>query len=336
MRLGRHRAARHRRRLASAVALCVVSALSGGLVIGRAVGQRLDAVGPVPEVAGVLTPLDPASTVENFLLVGSDSREGADPGSEDFGGIGGADQTTGRRSDTIMVMRRDRTSGEVALLSLPRDLWVEIPGTGARNRINSAYSDGADVLVRTVQESLGMPVHHYLEVDFSGFKRLVDAIGGVRLCFPVPSRDTHTGLFIADPGCPLLDGVQALQYARSRYFEQWNGQDWEVDGTADIGRTKRQQHFVEEALRQTVSALAANPYRVGRVLDASVVSLRVDPALDLTATARSLRPVASSGLHTFSLPVEPKTIGGKAVLGLVPSQALPLIAYFQGNGPAPA
>jgi anionic cell wall polymer biosynthesis LytR-Cps2A-Psr (LCP) family protein len=174
-RLHRRGAARAGRR--TGIALAALLAVGGAASLVAAVRSTVASIGEVTAVDGVLTP--PGGPVENYLLVGSDSREGADPDAPDAGAIGGTADASGQRSDTVMVLRYDHASGDVSLLSLPRDLWVDIPGYGAE-RINTAYSKGADVLVRTVQQDLGLPVHHYLEVDFFGFKDIVDAVGGSR------------------------------------------------------------------------------------------------------------------------------------------------------------
>jgi len=320
--------------LSAAFGIVALSAGALGAGLGMTTRARLDEIPRLDAVAGVLSTVGDGPVV-NYLLVGSDSRAGADPNDPDFGSIGGEDETGGQRSDTIMVLRYDRASGAVSLLSLPRDLWLEIAGTGSKNRINSAYGRGPEVLVQTVQDALGIPVHHYVEVDFQGFKRLVDAIGGVEVCFGAAARDLHTGLFIPDPGCYVLDGVAGLQYARSRYYEELIDGEWQMDGTADIGRTARQQAFMEAALATTIDSTAANPFRASSVVDAGVSSILVDPALDLATMARELRPVASNGVQRYSLPVRGTTIDGKSVL-LLDDGALQIISYFQGGPQPPA
>ena len=333
----RRRRASSARRHRGLSAIVLFAATAGGLGVSLSskISAQLDSVQRVDGLAGVLTPLG-VGPVENFLLVGSDSRAGADPNDPDFGGIGTDEGTGGQRSDTIMVMRLDRATSTASLLSLPRDLWVEIPALGKRNRINAAFSEGPDALVATVQQSLGIPLHHYLEVDFQGFKRLVDAIGGVDVCFLYAAKDDNTGLLIDEPGCRSLDGVAALQYARSRYYQEFRDGEWRIDGTADIGRMARQQGFIDTAVHQATTATAGNPFRVGGVLDAVVSSLRIDPSLDLPEVAGQLRTAAGAGLTTFALPVAPDEINGKSVLVMRNESALPLIAYFQGTGPVPA
>jgi LCP family protein required for cell wall assembly len=188
------------------------------------------------------------------------------------------------------------------------------------------------VLVATVQSALGIPIHHYVEVDFQGFKRLVDAVGGVEVCFEYAARDLHTGLNIPDPGCYVLDGVQGLQYARSRYYEQFIDGEWRIDGTADIGRTLRQQAFIEAAMTKAIESTLHNPFGASALIDAGVDSILIDRSLDLPTMARQLRPVASGGVQRYSLAVRGDEIDGKAVLRLQ-DEALAVIAYFQGGPP---
>lgn len=310
------------------MALIGAAGTAGTLVAAKS------AIDSVQRVAAVDEFLSPASAgIENFLLVGSDSREGADPDAPDFGGIGDESTVSGRRSDTIMVLRNDRSTGTASLLSIPRDLWVPISGHGTQ-RINSAYNHGPEVLVETVQDALDIPIHHYIEIDFSGFKKVVDAVGGVELCFMTPARDTHTGFNFPIPGCTVVDGVQALAYARSRYFETYVNDEWRVDGRADIGRTERQREFVKKALQMAVAEIKANPFLVGDVMTGASGSIRVDGNLDVMDAVSSLRD-AVADIATYELPVRGATIQGNSVLELT-AEAEAVLAYFRGKGEAPS
>jgi len=319
------------RRLVPFLVIMLVVAGTGAAGILAATRSTIDSVARIEGLAPVLDA--PSSTVDNYLLIGSDSRAGADPTAPDFGGIGSEIDVGGSRSDTIMVLRHDRAAGTVSLLSVPRDLWVDIPGRG-KNRINSAYRDGPAAVVQTVQTNLGIPVHHYVEVDFSGFKSLIEALGGVEMCFMFPTRDVHTGLNITEPGCFLLDGVQSLAYARSRHYEEYRDGEWREDGTADLGRIERQQQFVDTALKAALNGVLSNPFTVGDVVRSSAGSVSIDDELDLVETAAALRPAASGGLQTYSLPVVGTTIDGKSVL-LLGDGADALLAYFRGEAAAP-
>ena len=307
----------------------VTAAVSSAGILAAA-STTLDRVERIDGLEAALS--DPVGDVELYLVVGSDSRAGADPTAPDFGGIGTEADVQGQRSDTLMVLRHDRRSDQLALLSIPRDLWVEIPGRG-NDRVNSAYRDGAATLIETIEGNLDLPIHHYLEVDFNGFKAIVDAIGGVEMCFEVPTRDLNTGLNVVAPGCVVLDGVQALAYARSRYYEELRDGEWVRDGTADLGRIKRQQRFVQTALSASVAAVLADPFRVGDLARAATDALAVDAELDLVEAAGMAR-LGGSAMTTYSLPVRGETIDDKSVL-LLTDAASGMLSYFRGDGPPP-
>ncbi|HEY3485738.1 MAG TPA: LCP family protein [Ilumatobacteraceae bacterium] len=324
---------RRRRRSRNPLPLTLVFAalvgLAGTAGVLRAADERTDDIERIEGLEGVLAASAPS---ENYLLVGSDTREGADPSDADYGGIGSASEVTGRRSDTIMILRRDE-DGTAALLSLPRDLWVPISGTGQENRINSAYNEGPERLAATITEALGIPIHHYVEVDFQGFKDVVDRIGGVELCINYATRDVNTGLAL-QPGCQRLDGVQALAFARSRKYEEFRDGDWQMDPTADLGRIARQQLFIRAAVNGALQRMQSSPFGSGDLINAVTSSIRIDSTVDALEAAESLRQAAEQDLATFSLPVSGITIDGNAVLEL-DDGAQPILDYFRGVGPRP-
>ena len=325
------RAPRARRAGVSVLVLVVVFALASSLGLLAATNQQESNVERVAELSDVMA--DTGGPFVNYLLVGSDTREGADPNSPDYGGIGAAEETGGRRSDTMMVLHVDNDRDVASIMSIPRDLWVNVPGYG-ENRINTAYTHGADVLVQTVQEALGIPINHYIEVDFNSFKAIVGALGGVDVCFDAPTRDVHTGLWVPVPGCYTLDPMQSLAYARSRYFETFRVDDWKVDGRADLGRIERQQTFVQAAVSKAQQQMTANPLRASDLINAAVASLRVDPGTDLVESIEYLRPLASNGVIRYSLPVVPTEIGGKSVL-VLGADATAILGYLAGSGEPP-
>ncbi len=307
------------------------------VTVGGAVhlGARLDEL-PRVDVGGALA--DPGGA-RNILLVGSDSRAGADPDSPDFGSMGDEGDVSGQRSDTLMVLRVGAGT-PARLLSVPRDLWVEIAGTGRKQRINTAYAKGPDVVVRTVQQALGIPVHHYVEIDFQAFKRLVDAVGGVDVWFDQPVRDANTGLAIAAPGCHRLDGVEALAFARARHLEYLDGDRWRRDGTGDLGRMARQQYFVRRSVQAALESGSRNPLALDELLDAMTGGVRLDGSLsrrDLLELAVRFRSLDPAGLGTATVPADPAVINGNAVLVLDAEAAAPVLAPFRwptGSGEA--
>lgn len=275
----------------------------------------------------------PSAGFENYLLVGSDSREGADPNDADFATIGGEGEVSGRRSDTLMVFHYDIATGAGALISFPRDLWVKLGDGQKAGRINSAYQLGTDVLVRTMQTEFGIPIHHYLEIDFQGFKGLVDSIGGVQLCLQFPSRDKRTGFFMPS-GCHNLEGVRALAFARSRFFETKVKNKWQIDGSSDIGRSKRQRQFIAAMLNSALTRVISNPFMVSSAFAGATKAIIIDENLDLTELAKKIRPAAKGAISRYSLAVYGDQVGEDSVLRVAKDSA-PVLAFFGGTGPAP-
>ena len=241
--LARHMSSRgriHRAPLALAALFTVVVGVGGGAGVYFA-GEREEAgIERVEELTEVLAANE--GPAENYLIVGSDNRDVIDEDSEDAGLFLDGPTGEGGRSDTIMILRRDPENG-ASLLSIPRDLWVPIAGTGDDGKINWAYIGGPRRLAETITQALGIPIHHYVEVDFAGFQRLVDEIGGVEICVEYAAQDTNSGL-VLQPGCQTLDGAMALAYARSRYYEEFRDGEWRIEAR----RPRPQPHRPPAAL----------------------------------------------------------------------------------------
>ncbi len=275
---------------------------------------------------------------QNFLIVGSDSREQLDGDAADADAFFDGTEPGGQRSDTVLVARVDPGAEQVRLLSIPRDLWLPIAGTGSEDRINTAYSDGRQVLIDTIQESLGIPVNHYIEVDFRGFQRLVEAIGGVPMWFDTAMRDQQTGLVVNGEGCVTLDGRQALALARSRSLEYVEDGDWNTDPTGDLGRIARQQELIIEAVRRAVSLDLTSASRFNQMIDIGVDSVGIDEGLGfdtLAGLALRFRSIGEDTVVNRTLPVEDyTTAGGAAVLRVVEPDADAVLAQFRGHSTA--
>jgi LCP family protein required for cell wall assembly len=317
--------------IATSVLVAFIVGCVGATGLVRQLRQSVDGVTRETTVTETLDA--PSPDFENILLVGSDSREGSDPNDPDFATMGAESDVGGKRGDTLMVMHYVKKTGGVSLISVPRDLWVKIGNGEKEQRINTAYQVGTDVLVRTVRRALGIPIHHYVEVNFQGFKQIVDAIGGVSICVDRPSRDKSTGLFLK-PGCTTLNGVKALAYARSRHFEQNLDGQWSMDATADIGRTARQRKFVQTLASEAVTRLMSNPLRAGALMSNGLDALVVSESLDIMDFAKRMRGVAGGGMTSFPLPVYGDTVQGNSVLRLGEGSA-ELLAFFAGTGPRP-
>ena len=302
-----------RRRLLRLTAICLplllLAVLVGGYLYANAVFNRIDKV----EVGDVLAG---GGSGTNYLIVGSDSREitaleeaGLDPAAFQEGG--------GTRSDTVMVLHFGDDGTK--MMSIPRDLYLPIAGTGENQKINAAYNGGPERLIRTVQESLGIPLDHYIEVDFVSFSEVVDAIGGVTIDFPHPATDAMSGLNVTESGPVELDGPQALAYARSRqYTESIDGQ-LVTDPSADIGRVERQQIFLRALFSELGSS--RNPLTLAQAADGATSGLRIDDDMSLIDAMRFAWRLRSLKPDSLVLPTENGRNSSGSVLFLVEPDA---------------
>ncbi len=198
----------------------------------------------------------------NYLLIGTDKRDG----------------TEGNRADSILILRTG--DGPARLLSIPRDLLVARPDLGGdRARINAAYNQGAINLIKTVQDGVGIPIDRYIEINFTAFADLVDALGGVTIEFPTPAIDEGSGLNIQQAGPNELDGAQALAFVRSRkYQEVIDGVPQGTSGS-DLERIVRQQQFLREVLKEAGSS--RNPFHLAKIGTALSGGLSIDNHMEL-------------------------------------------------------
>ncbi|MEL6984640.1 MAG: LCP family protein [Actinomycetota bacterium] len=273
--------------------------------------------------------------VANWLLVGTDSRDGIDPSDPNAGAFLG-EVVTGTRTDTILVARADAGAGTVDLLSVPRDLWVTIADDGDVGRINGASNGegGPDRLTATVEAALGIEIHHYLEIDFVGFRDVVDALGGITVEFANPTRDTQSGLVIDQAGVHQLDGDQALALARSRSYEEFIDGTWRMDPTGDIGRTERQRLLLAQIVEAAGAAVSPTGLlTVDRVMAAGSKNLVIDDGTDfmeLASLARTTAGVGADGVASHALPVDDHVTGGGAqVLRLRAAEAEQVLGLFR-------
>lgn len=263
----------------------------------------------------------------NFLLIGSDSRENLP---DDLAGNFGA--FDGQRADVIMVLQLIPEDGTARILSLPRDLRVDIDGHGTQ-KINAAYAFGGGALtVQTVTEYTGIPIHHYAEIDFYGFASLVDALGGVTFDFPFPARDLKSGLEVP-AGQQRLGGAMALAYARSRSYQQLQNGQWTSIDANDIGRTHRQQQLI-----LAIVAEARHPSTIteaGNLIETLGSFMTVDAALDQDALIDlvwSMRSLSPADVETVTYPTITRTIDGASYqLPDEPAAGAVLTAFLTGQ-----
>jgi LCP family protein required for cell wall assembly len=259
----------------------------------------------------------------NFLVLGSDSREGLSPREQKQRNFS---PTTGRRSDTIILVHLYADGKHAVVLSFPRDLRVHIPGLGTQ-KINAAYNKGPNLVIQTIKEYTGLSINHYVEVNFAGFRKIVDALGGVKICPKHSYEDPRAGLFIPKAGCYNFDGNMALGWARSRYVEP--------DG--DFGRIRRQQQLIRVMLSKATSlGLILNPLKALHVIDAVTDNLVVDKRFTIRVAqglaGRMKEAKQANGDVDFrQVPSHSQTIGGVSYVVAEETEANALFAAIKAD-----
>jgi polyisoprenyl-teichoic acid--peptidoglycan teichoic acid transferase len=241
----------------------------------------------------------------NVLLIGSDSRVGES--SSDASHFGSSNVTTGQRSDVVKILHVDPATGQIRVLSIPRDTVIAVAGDtsqiGKYNRINATYNNGPDQLVQTIEADFGIPISHVVQIDFEGFRGAVDAIGGIWLNFPYPAKDVQTGLDITTTGCQHVNGGYSLAVARSRDYEYYKNGYWQYDGTGDYGRIVRQNAFLKALINQAETKY--NPLTLNAFIGSVVQGVTIDSTFNvagLVSLAREFHAFASTSLVTATLP----------------------------------
>ncbi|MGI8806651.1 MAG: LCP family protein [Acidimicrobiales bacterium] len=274
---------------------------------------------------------DDDGAVMNVLLVGSDSRANLE-GSVAAGF--GKDQVDGQRSDTVMILHVDPRAQKAAIVSVPRDLYVPIAGTNFSDRVNAAFAlGGPDQLIATVQQAFGVIIHHYVQVDFVGFKDIVDTVGGVEMYVPYQVRDAGSGLDLP-AGCKVLDGQQGLSWVRSRSMEFLINGTWQADGRGDLGRIERQQDFIRRMMKKALNSGLSSPLQLNRLIGIGVKDVTFDSGLstkDITALGRRFSSLDPDRVVLNTFPTSPADIDGKSVLKLQTAQAQPMIDLLNGR-----
>jgi LCP family protein required for cell wall assembly len=306
--------------------LAVTVSASAIILYGAGSIERLD----LPElVAPGDTDRDGEVDVEeitdvlNVLLVGSDSRDGL---TDDQLLALGTEAEAGLRTDTIMLLQLDPRRDSVAVLSFPRDLLVtRCDGTRGRINVSVAIGErsgigGPSCLIRTVTDFTGIPINHFIQVDFAGFIDIVDSLGGVTLFLDEPIRDAFAGADFP-AGCVTMSGTDALSFVRIRRID------------SDFGRIARQQRFIREVVNEAASVgTLVNVPRLFSLVDAGARAVETDRQLSLNQMRRiafSLRNLDPDQLDTRTVPSRPRTINGAAFVVAEEDAAELLFAAFR-------
>lgn len=257
---------------------------------------------------------------QNLLVLGSDSRAGSN------GGLAGGD-VSGARSDTALMIHIPEGRASAIAVSIPRDTLVTRPecvksdgsSLPSKERVmfNSVYSlAGPACVVKTVEKMSGVRMDHYLEIDFAGFKELVDAIGGVTVDVEEPIHDKESGLDL-EAGPNRLNGTESLAFVRTRHG---------IGDGSDLGRIGLQQQFMMALLSEVKSQdLLGSPAKSFKIADSLTESLTTDSGLDsltkLAEFARSMDGVDPASMETIMLPVAYDKIDPNRVVAAEPQAA---------------
>ena len=286
----------------ASIAIVGISAISwAGL------GRITAAIPRVDAFAGLENRPKKESSAVNYLIVGSDTREGLSREEIKRLKVGGTDVAAGKRSDTMLLIHISKKRDKAAIISIPRDSYALIPEhnnsqgkviPAAYSKINSAYNwGGAPLLIETLESMSDLRIDHYVELNFVGFVRMVDALGGVEICTKKDINDPKSHLTLP-AGTHVLDGVDSLKFVRTRVF----------DGLGDLGRMKRQQEFASAMLRKATSAgVLLNPVKMVDFINSALDSVVTDEGLsqgDLLTLGKQLRNLSASNVRTLTIPLK--------------------------------
>jgi len=280
------------------LAISAVSALAFGTVTAS--------INKIDVFSGIDKRPEKKSTAMNYLLVGSDTREGLSKAELKALRVGSVATAAGKRSDTMLLVHISKARDKAVMISIPRDTFALIPEhtsksgkliPAAYSKINSSFNwGGAPLLIQTIEEMTELKIDHYIEINFAGFARIVDSIGGVEVCTKKDINDPKSHL-ILEAGVHTLNGIESLKYVRTREF----------DGLGDLGRMQRQQAFMSAVLRKATSAgVLLNPVTMASFINSSLSAVTTDSELknsDLIALAKQMKSLSTSSVRTLTVPL---------------------------------
>ena len=283
------------------IAVLAISAISA-----LAFGTVTASINQIDVFSGIDKRPEKKSTAMNYLLVGSDTREGLSKAELKALRVGSVATAAGKRSDTMLLVHISKARDKAVMISIPRDTFALIPEHTSKSgklipavysKINSSFNwGGAPLLIQTIEEMTELKIDHYIEINFAGFARIVDSIGGVEVCTKKNINDPKSHL-ILEAGVHTLNGIESLKYVRTREF----------DGLGDLGRMQRQQAFMSAVLRKATSAgVLLNPVTMASFINSSLSAVTTDSELknsDLIALAKQMKSLSTSSVRTLTVPL---------------------------------
>ena len=283
------------------IAVLVISAVSA-----LAFGTVTASINKIDVFNGIEKRPEKKSTAMNYLLVGSDTREGLSKAELKALRVGSVATAAGKRSDTMLLVHISKARDKAVMISIPRDTFALIPEHTSKtgklipavySKINSSFNwGGAPLLIQTIEEMTELKIDHYIEINFAGFARIVDSIGGVEICTKKNINDPKSHL-VLEAGVHTLNGIESLKYVRTREF----------DGMGDIGRMQRQQAFMSAVLRKATSAgVLLNPVTMASFINSALSAVTTDSELknsELIALAKQMKSLSTSSVRTLTVPL---------------------------------
>jgi LCP family protein required for cell wall assembly len=294
-------------------AIRVITSISVGIVALSAIGwlglgQVSGSLNRIDAFANVKNRPDKPTSALNILLVGSDNRSGLTPAQIKELAVGTVAVAAGARSDTMLLVHISKARDSAVIISLPRDSLVTIPEhisssdsnkmvPARQNKLNAAFSfGGPPLLIQTLEAETGLRIDHYIEINFLGFKSIIDALGGIDVCVKKNIDDPKSHLVVS-AGLQTLNGIDSLKYVRTRYF----------DGLGDIGRMKRQQEFMSAVLRKATSTgTLLNPIKLVNFFNAAIKTVTTDKEFnknDLLTLGKQLKNLSADRVRTLTIPL---------------------------------
>ena len=254
---------------------------------------------------------------ENILLVGSTDRCALKVQNAAYGLC--SQGVTGVNSDVVMLLHLNPATHAVSILSIPRDLFVPTARTTGANKIDAALYEGPSQLVAAINENLGIPVQHYVVLNFDTFANVVDALGGVKMYFPEPVFDAYSGLKVLTPGCVSLDGVHALQVVRARHLQYKPAgvttpypSYWPFENQSDLARIRRDHEFLRVLAAAVAHQGLSDPVTDEQLISAVAPQLQVDRSFsstDMVSLVLDFHGVNANKAPQLTLPVQVDQFG---------------------------
>ncbi|HWD95407.1 MAG TPA: LCP family protein [Acidimicrobiales bacterium] len=281
------------------------------LIVGGVVGDYIY-LGSLVTKVNVST-LQTSGSAENILLIGSTSRCALKVQNPAYGLC--SDGVNGVNSDIDMILHLVPSTHSVSLLSIPRDTFVPNAREIGANKIDAALYEGPSQLVTAIEEDFAIPINNYVELNFDTFADVVNALGGVKMYFPIPVYDAYSGLNIEHAGCYDLDGYRALQVVRARHLQiqpdpsNHDPHTWTYESLSDIARIRRTHEFLRVLAAKVAARGLSNPITDQNILTAVLPHLTADSGFSESKMAS----LAETYAHTSIANVPQYTYPGSDV-----------------------